>query len=61
MVMVVMRTRRLMIKMVMLNYVLMWSMVSWVKWVTTAIREITSVLTVEESETISRKRDISRG
>jgi hypothetical protein len=36
-VMVMMRAWRLMIKVVMLHNVLMWSMVSWIEWVTAAI------------------------
>jgi hypothetical protein len=58
--MVMMRTRWLMIKMMMLHYVLMWTMMSRIEWVTTTIREIASVLTVEESKTISCIRYICR-
>jgi hypothetical protein len=36
--MVMMRTRWLMIKMMMLHYVLMWTMMSRIEWVTTTIR-----------------------
>jgi len=49
-----------MIKMMMLHYVLMWTMMSRIEWVTTTIREIASVLTVEESKTISCIRYICR-
>ncbi len=49
-----------MIKMMMLHYMLMWTMMSRIEWVTTAIREIASILTVKESKTISCIRNICR-
>ena len=53
-VMMVMRTWWLMIKMMMLYNVLMRSIVrSWMEWKSIAIREIISILAIEESKAVA--------